>query len=61
MPKPTIKESDEVLVKVESAVLNPTDILFMRGLYRLGRVSYPVIAGAEGSGVIVDVGEDLKD
>ena len=43
---------DQVLVKVEAATLNPSDILFMRGLYNI-KLSYPYTPGWEGSGVVV--------
>ena len=47
---------DQVLVKVESATLNPSDILFMRGKYNV-KLNYPYTPGWEGSGVVVAAGE----
>ena len=56
---PKLKEADleknQVLVKVEASVLNPSDILFMRGLYNL-KLDYPFTPGWEGSGTVVAVG-----
>jgi NADPH:quinone reductase len=43
-------------VKVESATLNPSDILFMRGKYNV-KLNYPYTPGWEGSGVVVAAGE----
>jgi len=44
------------LIKVEAATLNPSDILFMRGLYNV-KLDYPYTPGWEGSGVVVQAGE----
>lgn len=62
IPKPDEQslKKDQVLIKVEAAVLNPSDILFMRGKYNV-KLSYPFTPGWEGSGVIVAVGKSLKD
>ena len=46
----------QVLVKVEAATLNPSDILFMRGLYNI-KLNYPYTPGWEGAGTVVKVGE----
>lgn len=46
----------QVLVKVESATLNPSDILFMRGLYNI-KLPKPYTPGWEGSGTVVMLGE----
>lgn len=40
------------MVKVESATLNPSDILFMRGLYNI-KLNYPYTPGWEGAGTVV--------
>lgn len=47
---------DQVLVKVEAATLNPSDILFMRGLYNI-KLHYPYTPGWEGAGTVVLAGE----
>ena len=48
-----------MLIKVESAALNPSDILFMRGQYNI-KLDYPYTPGWEGSGIIVDASDKLK-
>jgi NADPH:quinone reductase-like Zn-dependent oxidoreductase len=47
------------LIKVESAALNPSDILFMRGKYNI-KLNYPYTPGWEGSGIIADASDKLK-
>ena len=54
-PKPG---PNQVLIKVDSAVLNPSDILFMKGLYNI-KLKYPYTPGWEGSGTVVEVGPGL--
>ena len=46
----------QLLVKVEAAALNPSDVLFMRGLYK-GKIKYPYTPGWEGSGTVVAVAD----
>lgn len=61
MPKPTAEDlkPGQVLIKVEAAALNPSDILFMRGKYTGIKLDYPYTPGWEGSGTIVAVGSKL--
>jgi NADPH:quinone reductase-like Zn-dependent oxidoreductase len=47
------------LIKVDSAALNPSDILFMRGLYTGIKLNYPYTPGWEGSGTVVETGAGL--
>jgi NADPH:quinone reductase-like Zn-dependent oxidoreductase len=49
-------EKEQVLIKVEAATLNPSDILFMRGMYNV-KLHYPYTPGWEGSGTVVMAGE----
>lgn len=57
IPKPE-PGPNQVLIKVDSAALNPSDILFMRGLYNI-KLNYPYTPGWEGSGTVVEVGPGL--
>ena len=50
---------EEVLIKVHSAPINPSDIGFIRGLYPAGKPK-PTFAGFEGSGIVVEVGSSEK-
>ncbi len=54
IPKP---ERDQVLIKVVAAPCNPSDIAFMRGGYNV-RKPVPVVMGFEGTGTIVETGND---
>ena len=45
-----------MLIKVEAATLNPSDILFMQGKYNV-KLNYPYTPGWEGSGIVVAAGE----
>lgn len=48
----------EVLVKIDSAPVNPSDWSFIRGMYS-SKKNPPVIPGFEGSGTIVATGNDF--
>jgi NADPH2:quinone reductase len=48
----------QVRVKVEAAGLNFPDLLMIRGLYQF-RPSLPFIPGAEGAGVVAELGEGV--
>ena len=52
IPKPG---PGQVLIKVECAVLNPSDIYSMQGDYN-GRYEYPQTPGGEGSGTVIASG-----
>ena len=49
---------NEVLIKVHSAALNPSDVLFIKGKYKI-KLTYPYTPGWEGSGTVVSVGPGL--
>jgi len=49
---------DQVQVKIHSAVINPSDVLCLRGKYKSGFV-YPFTPGWEGSGTISKVGTNI--
>lgn len=52
LPKP---KSGEVLIKVEAAVINPSDLYMLKGNYN-GEFSYPLVPGGEGSGTVIESG-----
>ena len=55
VPKPG---RGEILLKIDSSPINPSDNSFMRGMYRTKKI-LPVIAGFEASGTVVATGSDL--
>ncbi len=55
VPKPS---AGEVLVKMEYAPINPSDLSFLQGTYA-EKPSYPTIPGIEGSGTVVAVGTGI--
>lgn len=48
----------EVLVKVYASPINPSDLMFVQGLYGFKK-ALPAVAGFEGSGVVVESGPGL--
>ena len=61
---PVLQEMDvplpgkgQVLVKMDSSPVNPSDISFLRGLYGSKKIP-PVVPGFEGSGTVVATGDD---
>ena len=48
---------DEVLVKMEAAPINPSDIAFIRGEYNVDK-PMPAVPGFEGTGKVVDAGKE---
>jgi len=56
VPKPVAKPG-ELLIKMLAVPLNPSDFLFIRGMYLPPAEGYPGTAGAEGVGVVEAVGE----
>ncbi len=55
---PTPKDN-EILIKIHASPINPSDLMFIRGLYGIKKKA-PVSAGFEASGTIVSVGKDIK-
>src|SRR5262245_59081807 len=51
-PVPT---AGEVLVDVDASVVQPADLMFIRGSYRI-RPQFPQVAGLEGTGIIAAAG-----
>ena len=58
LPLPELGE-EQVLIKVHSSPINPSDALFLRGLYPAGKPK-PTFAGFEGSGLVVQTGSSAK-
>ena len=56
-PKPL---KGEVLVKTQSAPINPSDIAFIRGGYNINK-ALPAIPGFEGTGTIAGVGQGVDE
>ena len=59
LPRPTLQEG-EVLVKVESSPINPSDLFFIRG-NRANLPPLPTVPGLEGSGTVVEAGPGAED
>jgi NADPH:quinone reductase-like Zn-dependent oxidoreductase len=49
---------DEVLISMEAAPLNPSDFLFIRGIYGV-RPAFPSLVGAEGVGRVTNTGSKV--
>jgi len=56
LPKPS---TNQVLVKVAYAPINPSDIAKLKGFYGKSQDYTTTLRGSEGSGIIVAVGNDL--
>ncbi|MDZ4728100.1 MAG: zinc-binding dehydrogenase [Leptospira sp.] len=56
IPEP---KDNEVLIKIHASPINPSDLMFIRGLYGIKKKA-PVSAGFEASGTIVSIGKDIK-
>ena len=50
---------DDVLIKIHSAPINPSDVLFTQGHYPAEK-KRPTIAGFEGSGLVIQTGSSEK-
>jgi NADPH:quinone reductase len=50
---------NEVLVKIYAASINPSDLMYIRGLYGIKK-KLPAAGGFEGSGEILAIGEKVK-
>lgn len=57
-PIPNLKAKD-VLIKMYGAPINPSDLMFVRGLYGIKK-KLPAFAGFEGSGTVVAVGSEVR-
>ncbi len=59
IPVPVVFDG-QVLIKVDAAPVNPSDIAFLRGSYNITK-TLPAVPGFEGAGRIVAVGEDVDE
>lgn len=59
VPPPTVSRPSDVLVGLKAAALNHLDLWTLRGLPGLA-LSFPHVLGADGAGVVVDVGSDVR-
>src|SRR4029077_13838714 len=57
VPEPALGEED-VLISMEAAPINPSDFLYVRGLYGV-RPAFPSSVGAEGIGRVVKIGSKV--
>lgn len=53
-------KDNEVLVKMEASPINPSDLMFIKGMYGIKK-KLPVVPGFEGSGVIVEKGSAVEN
>ncbi len=58
MPKPKLTRANDVLIGLKAAALNHLDLWTLRGLPGL-TVEFPHIPGADGAGVVEEVGTDV--
>lgn len=58
-PLRPIKEN-EVLIKMEASPINPSDLMFVKGMYGIKK-KLPIVPGFEGSGIIVAKGTDVQN
>jgi NADPH2:quinone reductase len=59
MPLPALGETD-VLIQIEAAPINPSDIAFLQGGYNVVK-PLPAIPGFEATGVVVGTGEKAQE
>jgi NADPH:quinone reductase len=53
-------EPNELLIQMEASPINPSDIAFLQGSYRVKK-TMPTVPGFEGCGIIKAVGQSLDD
>lgn len=58
IPVPVLKQN-ELLVKVEAAPVNPSDLAFLEGQYATSKLA-PTVPGFEGAGTVVDAIGELE-
>jgi NADPH:quinone reductase-like Zn-dependent oxidoreductase len=58
IPAPTPK-NNQVLIQLHASPINPSDLMFLRGLYGIKK-KLPVSGGFEGSGTIIEIGSEVS-
>ena len=58
VPEPALGQED-VLISMEAAPINPSDFLFVRGMYGV-RPAFPSLVGAEGVGRVAKIGSKVN-
>jgi len=60
IPRPEIKNENEVLIQVKAASVNPLDIKFRNGIMqRMRPVNLPYIPGADVAGIVIATGDKV--
>jgi len=52
--------ANQVLIKVKARPINPSDLLYVKGIYLRKPESFPAVCGFEGAGDVVEVGSEVK-
>ncbi|KAI3574474.1 chaperonin 10-like protein [Fusarium oxysporum f. sp. albedinis] len=61
IPRPTITEDNDVLIKVYAASINPVDVKKAAGVFKMAvKEEFPYKIGYDASGVVVEVGKGVK-
>ncbi|KAK4039540.1 alcohol dehydrogenase [Parachaetomium inaequale] len=62
VPRPTVTEKTDVLIRVHAASVNPVDVKKAAGVFKLAvKEVFPYQIGYDAAGVVTDVGEAVKD
>ncbi len=61
IPKPSVKDPYEILIRIKFSGINYAEILARRGLYKWVPKKKGFILGMEGSGIVEEVGSAVKD
>lgn len=59
IPKPSVKDPYEILIRIKFSGINYAEILARRGLYKWVPKKKGFILGMEGSGIVEEVGENV--
>ncbi|UPK96288.1 hypothetical protein LCI18_007223 [Fusarium solani-melongenae] len=61
VPRPTVTEKTDVVIRVHAASINPVDVKKAAGAFKSAiEEKFPYQIGYDASGVVVDIGEDVK-